>query len=489
MNIIYIQTENGTLPIEETDIPAEILKYGFEFEIEVSKVWALETPTLDFPIKDLLWHLNITPWDHDGKPLTIGPKEVMDSPELYPEHFEKIKNADLSYPIDISYNNGKWVIVDGLHRLCFTVISGANAECDKVKVRIHSREAILSCIDKKLTAPHILKKYGIQRDRLIDRSSLQLTEKPEELNPLTEVCVFSPSQHFAFSVPERVVSLVEIGYSAEFTKTMACETAYTTPFRLLSNEGLEALRKVADNILKEKRTLSNGALDEFGNAAYLSPFVKALAQSAEIRSLLSEITKTAVVPYVREHFLAALNVGKPAKKRPVRNWHSDYQSMNLIVFLDDPKDFKGGKLQVYKGTKEEADALLRVQNYLNEDKVETIIPPAAGYAVLLQGSLVMHAVTALDSADPDRRTLVLGYRSNLLGKYVFEHSDIAPDHPLCRYPEAAKQAASIAIQKLTAFLEADLYTGDPNLIVSMLDNSLSDVHKISELLKAAPKIG
>lgn len=488
MTKIYIQGEKKILPIDANDIPADILKYGFEFEIDIAKIWALESPTLNFPIKDLLWHMNITPWDHEGKPLSIGPADVIKNPDLYPNHYERIQKADLSYPIDISYNNGRWVIVDGLHRLC-AQIAIANDENDTVKVRVHAREAIISCIDKKLTASHILQKYGIKKETPISIPISHAHAKPDELLPLTEPCVFSPDKHLSFSLPERIIKLQDIGYSPEFVNEIACDIAYTTPFRLLSEEGLSALRNVADNLLQRKRTLSNGALDEFGNAAYLSPFMKSVGQSTDICDFLSKVTNSPIVSYVRQHFLAALNVGMSSENRRIRNWHSDYQSLNLIVFLDDPKNSTGGKLQVYKGTKEEADALLKIKKDLDEGKVETIVPPAAGYAVLLQGSLVKHAVTALNPNDPDRRTLVLGYRSNLLGKNVFEHSGIAPDHPLCRYPEAAKQAASIAIQKLTAFIEKDVYTGDPDLILSMLGDSLSSVNEISEALKDAPKIG
>jgi len=54
-------------------------------------------------------------------------------------------NADLSYPIDIMENKGRWLILDGLHRLVKAKILGF----DKVKVRKIPRTEILK-IQKKI---------------------------------------------------------------------------------------------------------------------------------------------------------------------------------------------------------------------------------------------------------------------------------------------------------------------------------------------------
>ena len=53
-------------------------------------------------------------------------------------HREKIEKADISFPIDIMENKGRWVILDGLHRLVKLYENGAK----KIKVRIIPREKI-----------------------------------------------------------------------------------------------------------------------------------------------------------------------------------------------------------------------------------------------------------------------------------------------------------------------------------------------------------
>lgn len=54
------------------------------------------------------------------------------------EEYDRTMNADLTYPIDIMENKGKYLILDGLHRLLKYKILGY----DKVKVRIIPRDEI-----------------------------------------------------------------------------------------------------------------------------------------------------------------------------------------------------------------------------------------------------------------------------------------------------------------------------------------------------------
>ena len=75
----------------------------------------------------------------DEHPLT--PNEVMDNPELDSEHYKRIENADLSYPIDLGINPrvDKLVPFDGLHRMCKAKILGM----EKIKCRIIPIEKVI----------------------------------------------------------------------------------------------------------------------------------------------------------------------------------------------------------------------------------------------------------------------------------------------------------------------------------------------------------
>lgn len=56
--------------------------------------------TLDFPV-----------WKDNKK--SFSPKDVLANPKKYADHYKRIKNVDLNYPIIIANNT----IVDGVHRL------------------------------------------------------------------------------------------------------------------------------------------------------------------------------------------------------------------------------------------------------------------------------------------------------------------------------------------------------------------------------------
>ena len=182
MTIIQIRIDNKIQEIELSQIPEYLLQYGFEFEIDISKVWALITPTVNFPVSELLWHMDMTPWADNTKPFSVAPKQVLDNPQIYPEHYEKILNADCSYPLDIAFNNGRWIVIDGLHRLCSQIKVGLQ-ENGFIAVRVHSTESLISCMDIDITPKHIAEKYfssvkKINTEKIDYTSSLKNRQKP-----------------------------------------------------------------------------------------------------------------------------------------------------------------------------------------------------------------------------------------------------------------------------------------------------------------------
>lgn len=86
---------------------------------------------------ELSWHFDIPFWDEGGT-YNLTPREVIDNPEAHKEEYERIMRADISHPIDIMENKGKWLILDGLHRLVKLFISGEKS----VKVRKIPRDKI-----------------------------------------------------------------------------------------------------------------------------------------------------------------------------------------------------------------------------------------------------------------------------------------------------------------------------------------------------------
>ena len=120
-------------------LPDIIKEVGFDFHWDSKKVWKLDIPVTEIDINELVWHFEIPFWEKDDSDdYNLTPKEVIEHKEGTKAHREKVEKADLSYPIDIMENKGKWLILDGLHRLVKTYELGHK----KVSVRIIPREKV-----------------------------------------------------------------------------------------------------------------------------------------------------------------------------------------------------------------------------------------------------------------------------------------------------------------------------------------------------------
>ena len=115
---------------EKIDIVAE---FGFPFDWEEADVWKLNVPVEDMDISELIWHFDIPFWESGNTDYAVSPNEVMNNMEKYPEHAQRIEVTDTTYPLDILKNpkNGRWTLLDGLHRLAKLYKSGLTV----VKVR------------------------------------------------------------------------------------------------------------------------------------------------------------------------------------------------------------------------------------------------------------------------------------------------------------------------------------------------------------------
>ncbi len=106
---------------------------------EDEKLWALELPTEEMNIQDLLWHFDAPFWpNNNSEKWTVTPWDVINQKDGTELEQQKIDNTDLSYPIDILENHGKWLVLDGLHRLVKAYKQGQS----NVKVRIVPRERL-----------------------------------------------------------------------------------------------------------------------------------------------------------------------------------------------------------------------------------------------------------------------------------------------------------------------------------------------------------
>lgn len=118
-------------------IPQIIKDVGFDFDWSVEKVWALDIPAEDMNMSELIWHFSI-PFLWENGVYNLKPQDVIDNPDKHKDEYVRTMKADLVHPIDIMQNNGRWLILDGLHRL----MKSAILEMDRVRIRKIPRERI-----------------------------------------------------------------------------------------------------------------------------------------------------------------------------------------------------------------------------------------------------------------------------------------------------------------------------------------------------------
>lgn len=124
--------------VMENNIPKIIENVGFDFDWDEEKVWKLNVPVTDMDIKELVWHFDIPFLWYKGGVYNLTPREVIENPRKYEDEYQRTVRAELKYPIDIMENKGRWLILDGLHRLMKAHIQGT----ETVNVRIIPRDKI-----------------------------------------------------------------------------------------------------------------------------------------------------------------------------------------------------------------------------------------------------------------------------------------------------------------------------------------------------------
>ena len=117
--------------MSDLPIPKIIKDVGFDFWWQNKKVWNLDYPAEDMDISELEWHFEIPFWNTKSGRYDLKPIDVIVHPSEYAEEYTRTIKTDMTYPIDIMWNKGRWLILDGLHRLVKAEIQNMK----KVRVR------------------------------------------------------------------------------------------------------------------------------------------------------------------------------------------------------------------------------------------------------------------------------------------------------------------------------------------------------------------
>lgn len=132
-----------------SSVPKEIQEVGFDFWWDSKKVWQLDVPVTEMGVKQLAWHFAYPFCTKVERNTTSNPLTSNSSAEHQVE-YDRTMAADLSYPIDVMDWKGRWLILDGLHRL----VKAAIQKQTTVRVRIIPREHILDIIHDRAIKEH-----------------------------------------------------------------------------------------------------------------------------------------------------------------------------------------------------------------------------------------------------------------------------------------------------------------------------------------------
>jgi hypothetical protein len=238
---------------------------------------------------------------------------------------------------------------------------------------------------------------------------------PDGYEQLENEPCFSAEKHLDLGQPESILTLSDLGYSQEISAACPSEFGICSAFKILSNEGLAAMRKIClamyDNRNQATGTGKNRLGSYIRGAGYRSQFIKDFCDSPE---LAEHISRIAGVPLARHSVPAVacgVNYAPDDISKGVDSWHVDSVSYDIVMLLSDPKQFIGGEFQYFHGTKQEGQSLLGIRGEegldaeLPEDRVVTASFPYGGYGFMQQGNMIFHRARRL-AERAERMTMI-----------------------------------------------------------------------------------
>ena len=204
---------------------------------------------------------------------------------------------------------------------------------------------------------------------------------------------FSPAKHLSRDILTGRCGATYSLQSLGFGHQLACDFGISDSFPLLSEEGLRAVRKELSSkeVIDSCMRSSDVAPLVLRDTTRVSKFLNDLWASSEIEGFLSKVSGIPLAPHPMQKERGHVNVQDGAvRDKPVFPWHFDSQPFVCIVTLHDV-------------------AAEQKNNTLFKDAqggIHSVEVPAAGYAVLLQGSVVEHCAPA---SEHERCTMITSY--------------------------------------------------------------------------------
>lgn len=320
--------------------------------------------------------------------------------------------------------------------------------------------------------------------------------KPPHIQRTVDGPAFDAGRHLALTWPERIETLEDFGYDDAARARTPSPVAITSPFRVLSDEGVAVLEGILQD-LKADQSISDGKrLSVFlAGGVYRSRFLRELVAAPELVEHLSAIAGTPLAPHTLPQFQAYVNYAPPDPTKAVDNWHVDSLGFDAVMMVNDPRKLKGGRFQYFRGNSKEAAALVGAPSEtaliagwdqaLPAERVVSAEFPGPGYAFFMQGDYVFHRAGQLEEPG-DRITVVPGYVARDLSypertKTRWMQTWGAPHMQI----ELLRHAAWLGREKLTRLIEAVDFSEMDNRVklAEALETAVADVLKIAQEMR------
>jgi len=317
---------------------------------------------------------------------------------------------------------------------------------------------------------------------------------PKALPPTYETIAdeptFDPDRHLALEPPRQIWRLWELGYSAAQIHDCASDVAVAGPFRILSQEGVDAARSVALT-LRAFCLMGDRTAKYLPGGVYRSKFLRDLCCCPRITRFLSDIAGCELLPHSMPSQQIYVNYAPDDPSKAVDTWHLDSIGFDYVLLLSDPRSFSGGRFQFFRGTMQEAASLLETDvdrlteatsRDLPADRVVSPEFPAEGYALFQQGNLVMHRATRL-AQRAERITMVPGLVARDARWPDPTKDGVAGWGEPGILAEFARHKAWLAHAKLAELIEQVPLGAAPQEIRDRLRHSVGDVLRAIDIME------
>ncbi len=298
---------------------------------------------------------------------------------------------------------------------------------------------------------------------------------------------FDPDRHLDLRPPTEVVLLADLGYDESDIAPTATPVAFSSPFRVLSDEGAAVLLDVARRLRPYRARARERIENMVRGGCYRSRWLRDLCRSPEVTAAMAGVYGVDVAPHTMPLHLGHLNYEPTTVGEAVDKWHHDTLALDYVMPVSDPTTLPGGRFEVFLGTKAEAAELAAAGERPPADR--TLAPDfgGPGWAIALHGNMVVHRGGPLDEP-AERITMVNGYVAMDRSRDDQSRAQdlVGVDDPAVLGAEWARHAAWRGVGRLQSLVDSVPFGIDNAAAADLLEDAVADVRRAIDEMRSEP---